>query len=122
MATWMPSVKTMRANSLILILVLMTGCFGTVKPVKVTPQQASFDGTNQNSGVVSFDKVNHVGEVTPDWRLKYNGLIETYGDRFIPWLVKDYGLISKPNGNWIATAEAFENRGKMELWRRNNIK
>lgn len=122
MAIWTPFVKMMRANSLILVLVLLTGCFGTVKPVKVMPDQASFDGTNQNSGVISYDKINRIGVVTAGWRLRYNFLVQDYGKKFTPWLVDDYGLITRPDGTCYATAEALVNMGKMELWKRNNIK
>lgn len=117
-----PRNKSLVGISLV-IVGLMCACTSTIKPAKVQPNQASFDGTNQNSGLISHDKINHTGEVTPHWRDEYNGLIEVYKTRFIPPLQADYGL--KPsitNGQWTATDESLVNKGKMLLWRRNNIK
>lgn len=131
----MPSAKTtLRNNNAVMLLffwlaifafivcILNAGCTTTLHPVNVTPRTASFDGTNQNSGVISFDKTNHFGIVTDNWRARYDVLIGDYSKKFTPPISADYGLTSLSNGTWSATAEAFVDMGKMELWRRNNVK
>lgn len=104
-----------------MLALILCACTTTVKPVKVAATVASFDGTNQNSGVISYDTSNHVGIVTTTWRLRYNLMAEIYAGKFVPPLTADHGLTLRTDGDWNATAEAFVDMGKMQLWKRNNV-
>lgn len=118
----MKSAKMILPNSLLVLALALYGCTTTLKPVKVAPSIASFDGTNLNSGVISYNVTNGIGVVTADWRDRYNVLIGDYSKKFTPSLIADHGLVALPDTTWYATAEALVAMGKMELWRRNNIK
>src|ERR1035441_9914924 len=72
-------------------LLLLAGCAGTVIPVIPTATQASFDGTNQNSGFLGFDASGR-GVITPACRERYNGLVADYGAAFKPPVRTDAGI------------------------------
>ena len=91
----------MKAMSLFCIL-LLAGCM-TVVQSPVRSNEASFDGNEQNSGVIS--KVSDGFVVSANFRDRYNILIETYSNTklqdgtplFIPNIKKDFGI--KPNND-----------------------
>ena len=70
--------------------VLGTGCASTVTPAAVNRTQASWDGTNQNSGFVCY--TNGGALITPHARDRYNELVKVYGGRFQPKLEVDDGI------------------------------
>lgn len=95
---------------------LLSGCSSTVKPVKIAPAVASMDGNQQNSGFIAFNK-DGSGVITPHARDRYNGLVEKYGNRFLPPLGKDSGV--KPVGDvFEIDAEHLAKFMTMNRWRK----
>jgi hypothetical protein len=85
-----------RAGIIIFALVLLSGCAQTYVPVINHDRVASFDGNIQNSGIVGVCMSG--GFIVSDKVfIKYNGLIEKYGDKFVPVLKKDFGLTPSKN-------------------------
>src|SRR4051812_32139449 len=80
-----------------LIFLTLTAC--TVTPLTVKPLVASFDGTNQNSGIVARNADGSY-VITAHKRDRYNALVADYGAEFRPALKPDDGLEKLPDGNW----------------------
>lgn len=100
--------------SILLISLILSGCisFTNPSPSLVVPDQPSYDGNEQNSGVLY--QISTGGYViTANARDRYNSFIEQYGSSLN--LTKDYGLTPV----YIATDEAIENFAKMNLWDKN---
>jgi len=97
------------------LLSLCVGCT-TVTPHTVNSSAYSFDGTNQNSGVIGF--VGEQVEVTPHWRDRYNAMISVYSKRFLPPLAPDYGLTPTATNTFLVTPEAYRDFLKMNRWRK----
>lgn len=72
-------------------LALLIGCASTTIPkaVPVAPT-ASFDGNDQNSGILRA--VDGGFEVTSNFLDRYDDLVEIYGSRFIPEIQKRAGV------------------------------
>lgn len=103
----------------LLILALFGGCASTVVPDPIPiSDTAAFDGSEQNAGIVAvLEDGNFL--VTPRVRVRYNTLIEEYGDRFLPVLIKDTGIILRPGiDGYVMTPEAMANYATMVQWRR----
>lgn len=100
-----------------LSLALTSGCTSTVTPRTVVSSQASWDGTNQNSGFIGFE--NGCGVITPHARDRYNALIEVYGKKFLPPLTYDYGVWPYSNGNYLITPQALTDFAQMNRWRKS---
>lgn len=85
-------------NVAALALLLAAGaCTSTITPDRVTSEAASFDGNEQNSGVIAATPAGYI--VTPHFVARYNALAKIYGDRFQPALLPDAGvtaLLSNP--------------------------
>ena len=75
-------------------LALWAGC-GTVTPAQVHAGAASFDGTNQNSGVLEFT-ADGSALITAHARDRYNALAAVYSKKFLPPLSPDEGLRPQP--------------------------
>lgn len=93
----------------------LCGCT-TVTPHMVNSSAYSFDGMNQNSGLIGF--VGTMPEVTPHWRDRYNAMIAVYSKRFLPPLVPDYGLTPTATNTFLVTPEAYRDFVKMNRWRK----
>jgi len=99
---------------------ILAGCVGTVTPVQVVSNGASFDNGERNSGFIGWATNNGTayGVITLKARDRYNALIESYGSKIIPPIKKDYGLISCET-NYLISFEALSNFAKMNRWRKN---
>lgn len=95
-------------------IVLLSGCTTTVTPRASISSQASWDGTNQNSGFLQFEGVT--GVITPHARDRYNGLIEIYGKKFVPPILHDYGVWPYIGGNYIISPQALTYFVQMNRW------
>lgn len=103
----------------LLIVSLLGGCASTVVPDPVPiSDSTAFDGAEQNAGIVAvLEDGNFL--VTPRVRVRYNTLIEEYGDRFLPVLIKDTGIILRPGiDGYVMTPEAMASYATMVQWRR----
>jgi hypothetical protein len=111
----------MKARFLIpfLLLVAVVGtaaCSSTIVPQPVVATQASWDGGQQNSGVIAVADGYII--VTATARARYNALIETYGKEFSPALVKDYG-VTADGENFKVTSEAVQKWALMNAWKKS---
>ncbi|AHF92485.1 hypothetical protein OPIT5_29350 [Opitutaceae bacterium TAV5] len=108
-----------RLIPLLAAIVLVLGqpaCTSTITPTPVTPARASYDGDNQNSGVLAIDPAGFV--VTPRWRERYNLAIARYGADWRPTLAPDHGVIARTDGTFLASREAMEKAIVMFSWLR----
>ena len=104
-----------------LLLVVLAGCT-TVRPKIVEDAMASWDGGEQNSGVIALTS-QHGAIITQHARDRYNSLINVYGDRFNPSLSKDAGittLFTDPPTFQI-DAEHLVKFMQMNRWRKSGL-
>lgn len=106
---------------LLLGLALALACTGctTVTPTPAdVPAVASFDGAEQNSGIVSVQP-GGLFVVTAHLRARYNALVADYGHEFAPAIVADYGFAPVAGSDrWTMSPEAMANFAAMVQWRR----
>lgn len=91
-----------------------TGCTTTPEPVR--SEMASFDGSEQNSGVISVDDRGAI--VTAHFRDRYNGLIAIYGKAYKPALKKDAGLLKLSDSTWLIDRQHLVKMIEMNTWRK----
>ena len=103
--------------ALTVLCVALAGC--TVTPPTVNSPAYSWDGTNQNSGVIGF--VGNQIEVTPHWRARFNSMAAIYGKKFSPPLTADYGVSATATNTFLVTPEAFRDFVEMNRWRKLDI-
>lgn len=98
------------------VLVCAPGC-NTVTPSVVPSSEASFDAGGANSGILDLTSTHAL--VTPRFRDRYNAMIKTYGEEFVPELVKDYGVSPEPDGKtYRMTLDALDYFLIMNTWRK----
>lgn len=100
-----------------LALVVAVGC--TVIPKRLESRAASFDGGQQNSGLVA-QLADRSAIITTHARDRYNGLIEIYGRKFSPPLQRDAGVTAYTNGTWCIDAEHLVKFATMNRWRKQS--
>lgn len=100
----------------LLIGSILTGCNNITNPTPdiVKPQEISFDGNTQNSGIL-YQITSGGFIITESARARYNALIKKYGDKCTPALTEDFGITPV----YIITDEGFENFAKLVLWQKN---
>lgn len=104
------------------------GCTNTVTPKPIPAQTASYDGAEQNSGLLAL--VPGGALITESTRVRYNALVEIYGGEFVPVLTRNKGirrataeqlqaaqLNDRKNLHFIDN-EALQNFVLMSTWRR----
>lgn len=96
------------------ILWLIVGC-ATVRQDPVKPTAASFDGNDQNSGVLRSVPEGYV--VTAHFRDRYRALTESYGHLFRPALATDSGIRAVGDA-WIIDREHMVKFLTMNQWDR----
>jgi hypothetical protein len=106
----------MKALALLLLGLALAGC-GTVIPNTVPSSAASFDGNDQNSGIISASADGYV--VTTHFRDRYNALIATYGRDFAVPLRVDDGLTN--NGQWVIDRQHLSQFLEMSAWSRAGL-
>lgn len=104
--------------ALIAFLVL-PGCNSTVVPTPVKVEEASFDGNEQNSGVIASTSAGYI--VTENFRARYNLLVARYGRDFEPALKPDGGLEPAGESRWLISKQAMVWFLTMNQWRRAGI-
>lgn len=98
------------------LMAVLAGCAGTVAPKVVSSSQASWDGTNQNSGSVDWAPGKRL-IITAHARDRYNALIGTYGNRFKPALKPDQDVEPSGTGNTFLLAPGgIEHFAAMLRW------
>jgi hypothetical protein len=99
-----------------LLLALAPACTTTITPSQVPAAQASYDGAEQNSGILHSDTDGYV--ITPGARARYNALIAGYGAQWTPAIEPDYGITPYPKGRYHITNEALVKFLVMNQWRK----
>jgi hypothetical protein len=80
--------------SSLLVVGVLVSC--TVAPTAIKDPTASYDEGIMNSGFLGF--TNGMARITPYARARYNGLIDKYGNQFVPPLTNDVGVSVSPSG------------------------
>lgn len=109
-------------RSLAIILLAFSSC-AHITPVTDVPGQPSFDGNNQNSGIIQKlveispdgDEESMGYEITENARERYNKYIENYGDKLTPPIAKDFGITPYLLGHYKLTMEAADKWYEMVL-------
>lgn len=111
----------MKLLALILCLAL-AGCTSTVTPDRVTSSVASFDGNEQNSGIISGNANGYV--VTAHFRDRYNALVATYGRDFSPPIEPDAGIveIESRKSLYLIDRQHLAQFLEMNAWHRAGLK
>jgi hypothetical protein len=74
------------------------GCVSTTVPKPVEAHEASYDGNEQNSGVLSVNPNGYV--VTAHFRDRYLALVATYGRDFKPPIDSTLGVMDLHDGTY----------------------
>ena len=106
----------MRTAALIILCFALAGC-GTVIPSTVRSSAASYDGNDQNSGIISASAEGYV--VTAHFRDRYNALVAIYGRDFAVPLKPDDGLTN--NGQWVIDRQHLSQFLEMSAWSRAGL-
>lgn len=96
---------------------LQLGCTSPVVPREVRSEQASWDGGEQNSGIIAAQSDGFL--VTPHFRERFNALADLYGRAFSPALARDEGLRPLPEGTWFITPAAMTKFIQMNRWKKS---
>lgn len=107
--------------SCVIYLALGLGCsaVATVTPDRVISREASFDGNEQNSGVVASTPTGFV--VTAHFRERYNALIAVYGGDFAPALKPDEGIAPMGDRRWLIDKQHMVQFLTMNAWRKAGL-
>jgi len=98
---------------------LFVGCGTTVTPDVVHSTQASFDGGQQNSGIVMSTASGFV--VTDHFRQRHNALIAVYGGDFAPPLQPDHGIAPIGTDRWLISKQGMVDFLQMNAWRKAGL-
>lgn len=92
----------------------------TITPRTVRPVDASFDGTQKNSGFIGWTEDGR-GSITSRARSRFNELVRHHGDKFLPPITPDYGLTPGTNGTWLITQESLVKFQTMNRWHKSGF-
>lgn len=92
----------------------LAGC--TVRPKVVRSSQASFDGNQQNSGLIGYDAVNN-RIITSHARDRYNSLVDYYGKLFQPPINRDDGIIATSTNTYLLDSQHAFYFETFQRWR-----
>lgn len=103
-----------------MLLIALPGCSSTVAPDPVTASQASFDGNEKNSGIVSAHPNGFV--VTAHFVDRYNSLVRIYGRDFTPPLKPDVGILRITAERSLIDRQHLSQFLEMNAWHRAGLK
>lgn len=101
-------------------VLLVSGCAGKIAPEVVRAQEASYDGNEQNSGVILSVPSGFL--VTGHFRIRYNALILLYGGDFKPVLKPDQDIAPAGEDRWLISKQGMVNFLEMNTWRKSGLK
>lgn len=106
--------------TIVVMVMVCTGCFSTITPSAVKPAGASYDNGERNSGFIGYTTNNGVayGIITPHARDRYNTLINVYGKRISLPIKTDYGITSYTT-NYLITLEGLSDFALMNMLKKN---
>lgn len=97
---------------------MLSGCTSTVVPPAIVDVQPSWDGNQQNSGLLGFD-ADGFGLITEHARDRYNALSEIYGGHYSPPNLSGAGLSdSGTNGVIRIDKEHLVRFATMQRWKK----
>ena len=99
----------------LLVLNLLAGCAPTIRPKVPAAAQASWDGTDQNSGFVGFDQAG-AGILTSHARDRYNSLCDRYGGYFHPVVRAGDGISPTPTNTFLIDPQHLVYFATMNRW------
>ena len=103
----------------VIVALIVSSCATTVTPGPVESTQASFDGNEQNSGIIMSTPSGYV--VTDNFRLRYNRLIATYGADLATPATVDAGIAPIGPDRWLITKQRMIDFLEMNAWRRAGL-
>lgn len=98
-----------------LIVLFAGGCAPTVRPLAPQAKTASFDGGQENSGLIAIDSA-HNGVLTPHARDRYNGLVSRYGGKFSPPVHQDDGITPTATNTFLINAQHLSYFARFNRW------
>jgi len=112
--------------ALLIIPILLAGCFATIAPKPVDSKTQSFSGTNSNSGILGT-RTNSEGEVTSilidgNDVNRYNYFIKLYSKKFAPPLKKNDGITQLGDNLYEIDAQHFADFSVMNHFFKNHVK
>ena len=110
----------MRYIAIAMCSLALAGCASTVKPDPVTATQASFDGNEKNSGIVSSHPNGFV--VTAHFVDRYNALARIYGRDFTPPVKPNDGLLRITAERSLIDRQHLSQFLEMNAWHRAGLK
>lgn len=126
------AISTKFVSVLLIVLLFNNSCANTrITPTVDTPTEASFEGNEQNSGIITqLKKIGPDGNeteeagpyvITARKRDNFNNYISRFGDRFSPKLEKDYGIEEYKDGTFKFSLEAMAKLYEMMLLEQNEV-
>jgi hypothetical protein len=111
------------ALSVVCLLLCVAGCTTTVTKAPITSSQPSWDGTNQNSGIIDLDQTGAL-LITQHALDRYNAMILVYGNRFVPPVQVNDGVTPSPMMPGVYRMDEQHARyfNDMNLWRKAGSK
>lgn len=102
-----------------LLAVASVGCSTVVPRAVNEPVQPSFDGNEQNSGIVASTESGFI--VTAYFRDRYNALVAVYGKDFTVPLKRDAGLAKLSPTEWLIDRQHLVQFLDMAAWQRSGL-
>jgi hypothetical protein len=102
----------------VLTFLVLAGC-STVVPKTIDANVASFDGNEQNSGILRSTPAGYV--ITPHFRDRYNALIDVYGDDFLVHLKRDEGITPLSPTELLIDRQHLDKFLEMLAWQRSGL-
>lgn len=99
-----------------LVLPFVLCSCSTIIPKTVDPVVASYDGNEQNSGVISSNANGYV--VTAHFRDRYNALVAVYGRDFTVPVKADDGMSPIDARTWLIDRQHLAQFLEMQAWSR----
>ena len=108
------------ALTILCVSLALSGCAGTVTPDRISAAAASYDGNEQNSGIISVNQLGYV--VTGHFRDRHNALVALFGRDFLPPLTPDAGLTEITSDRWLIDRQHLSQFLEMNAWNRAGLR
>lgn len=96
-----------------------TGCAPTYRPKAPIAAAASWDGTEQNSGLIGFDAATKKWIITPHARDRYNELMARYGTNFLPAVKPGDGITATASNVFLIDSQHLADFASANRWRKS---
>lgn len=96
---------SIKYEKIFLLSFFLTGC--SVTPIVEEPNQAAFNGNEQNAGILGSLEGGSV-EITPSRRENIRDYAKRFGEKIDATFKEDAAITSLTNGNFAITKEGLE--------------